>query len=367
MLFAFFYLGALLAYWRWVDTHKWRAYWICFGLFVASALSKSTAVTFPLVLLVIDHLLVNRKAWEEKVPFFAVSLIITAVTYMAQAGGPSETVAGLEIVPLWARPGLVGYCALFYVKKFFWPFHLSAVYPGFGEMGWTALTSLGYFAGFAAITAAIIAIRRRWPALLPAWLFYLVTLSPTIGLIPVGIHIVADRFSYLPHIGLAFLVSMAVVWVIYSLPNTAARLAVGLTTVTILLTLAVLADQRGAVWRDTGTLFLNALREDPRCLPAHVNLTEWYTSRKEFDKAIDQGQQAVAIAPDGIPGRKNLAYALINNGQHREAVAVLKPLAQHDVQDADVWHALADCFEALGDTNNEKLARESQRRCEGKL
>jgi len=117
-----------------VGHHKRRTYWACFGLFVASALSKSTAVTFPIVLLVIDHWLAKRKAWGEKAPFFAVSLVITTITFIAQAGGVGETVATPAVIPLWARPGLVGYCALFYVKKFFWPFHLSAVYPSFDEM-----------------------------------------------------------------------------------------------------------------------------------------------------------------------------------------------------------------------------------------
>src|SRR5271169_2279404 len=120
VLFTFFYLCALLVYLRWVDTHKPRDYWTCFGLFVASVLAKSTAVTFPLVLVLVDHFFANRKAWGEKVPFFAVSLIITAVTFASQAGGAGETVAGPETIPLWARAGLVGYCSLFYIRKFFW-------------------------------------------------------------------------------------------------------------------------------------------------------------------------------------------------------------------------------------------------------
>ncbi len=219
----------------------------------------------------------------------------------------------------------------------------------------------------AAVTALVIIARRRWPALLPAWVFYLVTLSPTIGLVPVGIHIVADRFSYLPLIGLALPPSMAVVSTIFLLPNTLSRFAGSVVVAAVLVTLTFLTDQRGAVWSDTGTLFGNALQENPKCLPAHINLTVWHTTRKEFNEAIDQGKQAVELAPDGIPGRKNLAYALINKGDRREAIIVLRPLAQHDVQDPDVWRALAECFEALEDTNNAKLARESQRRCEGKL
>jgi hypothetical protein len=367
VLFAFFYLCALITYWRWLGSHKRRTYWACFGLFVASALSKSTAVTFPFVLLIIDHWLAKRKAWEEKVPFFAVSLVIATITLMTQAGGTGETVAPPALVPLWARAGLAGYCSLFYVRKFFWPFHLSAVYPSFEEMGWNPVTSLGYLTALAAVTALVIAMRRRWPALLPTWLFYLVTLSPTIGLIPVGIHIVADRFSYLPLIGLALPLSMAVVSACFSLPNTASRFVAGFVAVAVLATLTFLTDQRGAVWSDTGTLFRNALQENPNCLPAHINLTVWHTTRKEFDEAINQGKQAVELAPDGIPGRKDLAYALINKGDRRAAINVLRPLALHDVQDPDVWRALAECFEALGDANNAKLARESQRRCEGKL
>jgi predicted Zn-dependent protease len=121
------------------------------------------------------------------------------------------------------------------------------------------------------------------------------------------------------------------------------------------------------VWANTETLFLNALQENPNCLPAHVNLTVWYTGRKEFDEAIKHGRRAVEIAPYGIPGRKNLAYAYINEGHRRDAIRALQPLADRGVEDADVWRALAESFEALGATNNARLARESQRRCEGKL
>lgn len=367
VLFAFFYLCALIAYCRWLDTHKLRNYWACFGFFVASILSKSTAVTLPLVLLLLDYFLARRKAWPEKLPFFAVSLIMTAITFLSQAGGQGQTVAGPEIIPLWARTGLVGYCSLFYIRKFFCPLHLSAVYPVFDEMHWNIFINLEYVAAFVLITILAVAVRRRWPALLPSWLFYIITLSPTIGLVPVGIHIVADRFSYLPLIGLALPVSMVAAWALKQAPNTVARLAMGGVIAVIMGTMIWLTDERGAVWYNTETLFLNALQENPNCLPAEVNLTYWYTSVKDTDDAIKHGLRAIAIAPQGIIGRKNLAYAYINAGQQGEAISVLKPLAQEGVEDAEVWRGLADCFEALGDTNNAKLARDSQRRCEGKL
>ncbi len=210
VLFVFFYLLGLLSYFRWLDSRKLADYGICFGCFVASVLSKSTAVTFPVVLLLIDLFVAKRKAWGEKVPFFAVSLIIAGITFVCQAGGLGETVATPEIIPLWARAGLVGYCSLFYVRKFFWPVHLSAVYPSFDEMHWNILLCIEYMVAFALVTALVFAARRRWPALWPSWLFYIIALSPTIGLVPVGIHVVADRYSHLAILGLMLPVSMVI-------------------------------------------------------------------------------------------------------------------------------------------------------------
>jgi hypothetical protein len=361
VLFVFFFLLGLPAYLRWTTEGKRSAYWACFGCFVASALAKPAAVTFPVVLLLLDSFRARRFALKEKIPFFIVTVIIGAVNFVAQASGKGETVAGAEVIPLWARPGLIGYCSLFYVKKFFWPLHLSAIYPTFDEMGWTPWTALGYLLGFALITAAIVGLRRRLPALLPSWVFYLITLSPTIGLLPVGIHVVADRFSYLPLLGLALSISLGIVCVSLKAPPLV-RLAAGVCVAVVLVVLTLLSAQRTADWANTETLFQSALRENPRCLPAHVNLTVWYTSHKQFDKAIAHGRAALAIAPNGLPGRKNLAYALINAGRQREAIDVLRVLAEHNVDDPDVWRALAECFEAVGDQPNANAAKEHLRK-----
>ncbi|MGD0058015.1 MAG: tetratricopeptide repeat protein [Verrucomicrobiia bacterium] len=367
VLFVFFYLLGLLSYFRWLDSRKLADYGICFGCFVASVLSKSTAVTFPVVLLLIDHFLAKRKAWGEKVPFFAVSLIIAGITFVCQAGGLGETVATPEIIPLWARAGLVGYCSLFYVRKFFWPVHLSAVYPSFDEMHWNVVLSIEYMVAFALVTALVFAARRRWPVLWPSWLFYIIALSPTIGLVPVGIHVVADRYSHLAILGLMLPVSMVIARAAGAARDAGARIVLGGAIAAVFIALALAAERRTVIWSNSETLFLDALQENPDCLPAHINLTVWYTSLKEFDQAIQHGERAIEIAPDGIPGRKNLAYAYINQGKQREAIRVLRPLAQHNIEDPDVWRALADCFEALGDTNNAELARKSERSLEGKF
>lgn len=356
VLFALFFLLALLAYRRWARDRQRTAYWTCFALFVAATLAKSTAVTFPVVLLLLDAFDQRRRALAEKIPFFAVSVAVAGITFVTQSGGAGQTVAGADIVPVWARAGLVGYCALFYAGKFLWPVNLTAVYPTFDEMGWRPLHAAGWLVALLVVTGAVFALRRRVPVLLPAWLFYLVTLSPTIGLVPVGIHVVADRFSYMPLLGLAAPVALGLSGMLRVRPKLfllPALLVAGMAVVTVRQTKA---------WRNTETLFQRALAVNPQCLPAHVNLTLWYTQHKNYDAAIAHGERAVAIAPQGLPGRKNLAFALINAGRHRDAVKALRPAVDAGVADADVWRALAESFAALGDEPNARAAREQQQR-----
>lgn len=330
LLFAFFYLLALLQYLNWVTRAKRSAYFACFALFICSALSKSTAVTFPLVLLLLDVFWKPRRAFAEKVPFLLVSMTIGLVTLVAQSSGKGDTLSSAEAIPVWARAGLVGFCALFYVRKFFMPINLSPIYPTFDELGWTPAHAAAWVFAFSIVTGLFIAYRRRWPALLPAWLFYLIALSPTIGLVPVGIHVVADRFSYLPLIGLAVPVSMGIVL----LPR-GINLPVGLIISGLL---SWLTFRQTLVWQNTETLFSRALEINPDCLPAHINLTVWYTRHRRYDEAIEHGRRAVAIAPQGIPGRKNLGLALVRAGRCREAFDIARGL-----NDSTVQEALADC------------------------
>ena len=350
VLFAFFYLLALGAYLRWITENKRSAYWFCFGCFGAATLAKATAVTLPVVLLLLDYFWARRSAWPEKNLFFAVSVIISAITFVAQASGVGETLPNTAAIPILARIGLAGYSALFYIWKFFWPFHLTAVYPPFDEMNWSFSIGLTYVLVFVGVSVLLFALRRRVLLLWPGWLFYLVTLSPTIGLAPAGIHVVADRFGYIPLLGVALPVAAGLAWLV------SRQRLVWSGVAGLLAGLIFLSFQRTAEWHDTGTLFTSALRENSRCLPAHVNLTLWYTSCKQFDKAIAHGQEAVKIAPAGLPGRKNLAAALIQSARYLEAIAVLRPAVEHGVDDPVVWQALQKCFESVGDLSNAQAA-----------
>lgn len=308
VLFAFFYLLALVAWYR----HQPLA--LVWTLFLAAALSKPTAVTFPVVLWLLSRWLNRPVSVLQLAPFFAVSLSIGIVTVMAQATGPGETIATGSAIPWHLRPALIGYCALFYLGKFLWPFSLCPIYPTFDELEWNPVASA---AGFVALTAGLFALRHRQPWAWRGWLLYLVALSPTIGILPVGIHIVADRYSYLAVLGLCLPVgSVAGQW----------RLARAVL-VAILPAWMYLTAWQTTVWRNTETLFRSVLDQYPRNLPALINLTKWYTAHGDLDTAIELGQRAVEIAPASDYARRNLAVALQRAGRHAEAITVWPPLA----------------------------------------
>ncbi|MEI6083960.1 MAG: tetratricopeptide repeat protein [Verrucomicrobiota bacterium] len=351
VLFGFFYLLALLAYLRWVTTGRRVAFWCCFVAFIAATLSKSAAVTLPAVLLLVDVFWARRVAWLEKLPFFLVSAIVAGETVLAQ----TPALASTELIPLADRVGLVGYCGLFYVEKFFWPVNLSAIYPSFSRMSWSSLTGLGYALGFLAVTAGVVGLRRRAPILLPAWLFYLITLSPTIGLAPVGLHVVADYYSYIPQLGIGLAVSVGLVTAGQRLP--ALRPVILGATGLLLLTWTVLSARYSAAWANTETLFQSVLVQYPRCLPAHINLANWYREHQQWDAAINHSQQAVAVAPTSLPGRRNLAMALISAGRPREAVPVVREVLAENMTDPELWRALYLAFTALGNDQNAAAAK----------
>ena len=347
VLFCFFYLLGLLAYIRWVHARDRRYYWGCLVLFAASALSKSAAVTFPVVLLLLDAFEFHRREPVEKPPFFVVSFLVGIATLVAQSGGAGATIAPASMIPLWARIGLVCYCSLFYVGKLFWPFHLTAIYPAFEDMNWRLVHALGWLLAAAAVTGAIWTLRRRAPLLWPSWLFYLIALSPTIGLLPVGAHIVADRYAYLALLGIALPVSVGLVAALRR-----AWPAAGI----VLIGLAMLGDRRTRVWFDTDTLFQSVLAENPQTYTALVNLTSWFTGLNRLDEAIAAGKRSVELRPAGLIGRTNLARAYIKAQRYREAIAVLRPTVEHGVEDHAVWEELHECFVALGDNENAQVA-----------
>ncbi len=225
LLCQLFLLLSLLAYVKYVTcsqlTRK-RWYLTTFGLFFLAVLSKPMAVTFPVVLLLVDiyplrrtrlakpiFSAVHQKSFlsllVEKVPFFLMSLVLVLTTVMAQ-----DTAIGTMVeFPVMARIVNAVHSTIFYLEKFLIPLWLSPHYSYFQiEGSESALKALLVFSIFLGITlAAFLAWRKQKRAWLIAWIFYLVTLSPVLGLIQVGFQGAADRYVYFPTVPVYLLIA----------------------------------------------------------------------------------------------------------------------------------------------------------------
>jgi len=263
-----FFLLTLLAYTSYADrrrTGRPAAGWygLALLLFAAGLMSKPMLVSLPLVLLVLDFWPLGRMAAEgaagwrplpgllwEKIPFLALSLVVAVITVLMQ----NQAGALVLNLPLGARLGNAVVSVLRYMGKFIWPSDLAVCYPHPGY--WPAWAVTGSALGMAAVSWLAWRQRARRPWLLAGWLWLLVTLLPVIGLLQAGFQAMADRYSYLPLIGVVIWLAGAA----RELPSRRAVRAAGtFLAVTALAACAGRTWSQQAYWRDTPGLFAHAL------------------------------------------------------------------------------------------------------------
>jgi tetratricopeptide (TPR) repeat protein len=300
VLYAFFYLAGLIAYLKYLDRPSaW--WWTATSLaFVASLASKPAAVVFPVVLLGIDWY--RRRPWSprlilEKAPWFAASIATGLLTIAAQkAGGALEKQWDPLTKVLSAAYGLV-----MYAVKLIAPFRLSVVYPvpapetgGAGPVYYAALVAV-----LVGAPIALYLLRKNRPALFGVG-FFLVNIALVLQIVTVGKAVMADRYTYLPYIGLL----LALAW---PLDDAAAPTKPGSTGpralaagFLVLLPVCLAATwNRCDVWQNSETLWSDAIRKDPaRSVDAYVNRGYYYQkATKEYEKALADYDRALAIDP----------------------------------------------------------------------
>ena len=386
VLSAFFWMLTLLAYAKYVEVSHARKpevrsqisdlqpptsvfrlpssgfYWLSLLFFVLGLMSKAMLVTMPFVLLLLDYWPLERfkggGVWRlvrEKIPFFVLALAASVMTFVVQQqGGAVKTV---EYLPLGARVGnaLISYCR--YAGKTFWPTDLAVFYPhpGYWPL-WQVVLAGGIVTGIALL---LIVKRGRHPYMLMGWLWYVGTLVPVIGLVQVGGQAMADRYTYVPSLG----VLIMVIWGAHELTGGWRYQQIGLAlagSVAIILCVGVTRQQLG-YWKDSETLFRHAIavtednyialnnfggalldqdrtieamsqfekaiRLKPTYAPAHNNLGDALLKMGQIDEAISQFQEAIRLKPDSANAHYNLGLALGRKGQidgainqYREAI-----------------------------------------------
>ena len=308
------------AYAAWTREPGPRRYAIALGLFALGLTAKPMLVTLPFVLLLLDCWPLRRTAavpWRrlvlEKVPFLALAVAASVLTFLAQrAGGAVQDTARYPLAPRLAN-AVVSWAE--YAWKAFWPHPLAFFYPYPPQM--PVAKTLVAAALLAVVTALVVRTARRAPYALTGWLFYLGTLVPVIGLVQVGNQRMADRYTYIPYIGLF----VAVVWALEDRFGSSAEARRGLAAAggVALAVSAALSSQQVKVWKDSVTLYEHAIAAVPDNHPAHLNLGTVLYLLGRPEESIAHFREVVRILPEWGVGHHNLGAAMLGSGPIDEA------------------------------------------------
>jgi tetratricopeptide (TPR) repeat protein len=305
----------LLAYVRYTRSEK-RTGWylLVVALFTIGLLAKAMLVTVPFVLLLLDYWPLKRP-WSkslllEKVPLFAIAIAMSVVTYLAQKldGGLQSD----ETCPAALRWMNVPVAYVRYLAKLAWPANLSVFYP---YCGWATWQVAAATAMLIAITVVVIMKRRRGYVLV-GWLWFLGMLVPVIGIVQAGMQSMADRYSYLPSVGLFIAVCFALDdWATTMRQRWVAK---GILSILLIACIVVTLHQI-QFWRDEVTLFTRAATVDPQNYLAEGRIARALAPR-DAKSAFEHYLRSLDINPDHFDARYNLGNLLLRYGRVREAI-----------------------------------------------
>lgn len=324
-------------------------YAVAFLFLALGLLSKPMLVTWPFVMLLLDYWPLRRfslqSTWRlirEKIPFLLLILVSCAVTFIVQKRGGSM-LTGLHI-SMGARVAnaLVSYSR--YLLKIFWPTDLAIFYPL--PSRWPITTVLLVSFVMVAISAIFWTRRFRWPFLLVGWLWFLGTLVPVIGLVQAGEQAMADRYTYLPSLG----VFVIAVWGAAEFTRLLRHRMIVLSLLgsISILVLAIATRQQLAYWRNSEVLFRRALAVTPDNPVARDNLGNALLEQNQVDEAMNQYLQAISLDPAFPEPHYNLALALVNKGQTDDAIAQFREVIRLKPDSPQAFFNLGVALKAKG-------------------
>ena len=326
VLSTFFWIGSMWAYCEYVKARCAGWYTAAVVLCALGLMCKSMLVTFPFVLLLFDLWPLRRfdlsspdwsrrvaKLVVEKLPFFALAAVAGFFTFVAQQTG--EAVIPFEPLPLSERieNAFIAYAR--YLAKTFWPTELAVFYPHPGN--WPAMQFVASLVLLAGVSAAAILSIRRHPFLFSGWFWFLGTLVPVIGLVQVGGQAMADRYTYVPSIGLF----VALVWLVRRAAARVPVAAMATLVTVVLLICTALAHRQSGLWHDSVTLFTHAARVAP---PNSIVLNNLGSALLEVGRPAEADQafaRALELDPEDAWALGNAGNSLLRAGRIDEALA----------------------------------------------
>ncbi len=360
VLSTFFGLLALIFYARYAqlkiqNTKFWiQNYLLSLFFFSLGLMSKPMLVTWPFVMLLLDYWPLNRIPNRqhsvsdlkllllEKVPFFTLAAAASITTFVVQQ--QAGAVQMLESVPLTARFGnaLISYWR--YLGNIIWPTDLAVFYPHPGY--WPLAKVIAAGACLVGVSLLLFWKRRPYPYLLVGWLWFLGTLVPVIGLVQVGSQSKADRYAYIPSLGVLILV----VWGAYSLARGRRNLLILLALTSFTATILCFGATRHQLgyWQDSKTLFRHTLEVTKNNYVAQNHLGDALLQTGEVNEAFRHFQEALRLNPDYDLAHNNLGCILFKNHLITEAIVQYREAIRLNPDFAEAHFNLGDALGKQG-------------------
>ncbi len=348
VLSTLFWMLTLLAYARYARRPGKGRFALVAGSYGLGLLAKPMLVTLPFVLLLLDFWPLRRlpktgaaqgwPGWKdiaplvgEKLPLFLLAGLSCVVTFIAQkTQGAMLAQEHLETGTRLAN-ALVSYMA--YIVKSFWPLNLAMFYPHPERVD--VLLAAGSGLALAALSAAFLLPARRLPFLATGWLWYLGTLVPVIGIVQVGSQAMADRYTYIPQIGLAIMLAWGVPAFL------GPRRVLRGCAVAALAVLTRIAWVQTSSWKDSITLFTRTIEVTGENYLASNNLGVALSEKGDIDGAMARYRESLRIRPYYVIARNNLAKALLRKGASVEAASLCSGTVRIDPGNAEALNCLS--------------------------
>ena len=354
LLSAFFGFGCIAFYFLYAEKRGKAFYLLALFLYGMSLLAKPTLITLPFLLMLLDFWPLKRwglpqavpagrgkkrknpesgeetgssmgRLLLEKGPFLCLAVFSSVMTFLAQYSGGA--VRSLEAIPLTVRIENALYSYVAYAWKMVWPAHLAVYYPHPMDLpDWSAMgpqtlllkAAAGAFL-LAGLSFIVFLARKRRPYLVTGWLWYLLTLVPMIGIVQVGSHAIADRYTYIPLVGLFIILA----WGIPDLPGRwrKKRMFLVLSGGAVLVALAVMTFQQVSCWKNSESLYRRAVDAVPDGALMEVNLGNTLLGQGRTDEAIGHYEGALKIRPQYGVALYFLGQAWQREGDMEKAAA----------------------------------------------
>jgi protein O-mannosyl-transferase len=363
VLSTFFWLATMWAYAGYVSAPSRQRYVLIMLWFALGLMAKPMLVTLPLVLLLLDYWPLGRLQagglagqresgpgriklvyWpliKEKLPLFALAAASCLITVVAQKG--SGAMMPLAIRPLEARIANALAAYVKYLVKMVWPYPMAFFYPLAPVPWWQAM-----WAGLALVllSAFLLSGARRHPYLAVGWLWYLITLVPVIGLVQVGGQAMADRYTYVPFIGLFIIIAWGISEATAEWRHRNTILS--LSAAAVLLTCLVSTWVQAGYWRNSESLYFEAIRVAGDNYMAYHHLGMAYTNQGRFDQAIAMYKKSIAVDPSYSHAYNNLGIVYARQGRFNEAVDNLKFAIRLNPNNVSFYRNLALAYSQQG-------------------